>query len=496
MTWLDGPSQKGNNFFEQKYNQLPSPELHLNSGSGQDHPLNIYVLNGPDQQGGLQGLNLPGLKGNVGREGTFFPGSQEFDSASIAAELIQQGDVQDGLRILKAMQEDQGRHGKHHIQGHIREHHGHGRHGHAHHGHHCKIESGSLDLSQNDPLMPNQINPGGLEIPANRQGTPDGSSSEQLLKTPVPPLPMQDGIAPVVPKEEQSIASTSDQLPPQNDSSSAVATLDRSSPVRFVSSLADTMDSAGQLTPDVKKQFEEAIKAADSGSSPALPALQKQFETASQSLQKQMTPDVQKQLQDVDKQITDKFSSLNSEDQQQAKAVFDAYKRAGSSDDAQQYRDSLLQLAPDLSDLLDQRDKETAPMQNDIYKVNSLSQDITTEKNQSAVTRLIYAQVLSASGDDASAQTVLKDAAEKNNDPDLLPVLQRGLDSTTSGDSTVSSAGTDPGWAASATGGASDLPTTSTADGTASIANSDDTTNDAGSSKSLIDNILSFVHLK
>src|SRR5579883_490963 len=116
MTWLDGPSQKGNNFFEQKYNQLPSPELHLNSGSGQDHPLNIYVLNGPDQQGGLQGLNLPGLKGNVGREGTFFPGSQEFDSASIAAELIQQGDVQDGLRILKAMQEDQGRHGKHHIQ--------------------------------------------------------------------------------------------------------------------------------------------------------------------------------------------------------------------------------------------------------------------------------------------------------------------------------------------------------------------------------------------
>lgn len=196
------------------------------------------------------------------------------------------------------------------------------------------------------------------------------------------------------------------------------------SPLRVVMDLSRQLTSAG-LTPEMKQQFEAAIQQADSGQSPVLTQLKTEFDAQSQALTAAITPDISAKLQELNTQLGQQMSTMTPEQQSQVTALFAMLDAATSAEDKTQVRQSLLELAPGMTPILDQRDQITAPFEQQLFAVNALGQELNAEQNQAAVTRMIYAQTLVAAGDRAGAAAMIDQAIARNADPTLQPYLDQ-----------------------------------------------------------------------
>lgn len=198
------------------------------------------------------------------------------------------------------------------------------------------------------------------------------------------------------------------------------------SPFQAVVALGQQVRQAGQMTPELKQQFEAAIQQADSGQSPRLAGLQAEFSQKDQELNAALTQDVVTQISDINNQLMTGISQLPDQNQQaQGQALLSMLDSAVSAEDKAQIRGQLLQLLPNAGSLLDQRDQVTAPFQDKLFAISSLGQEIAAEQNQAVYTRVIYAQALAASGDATSASGIIDEALSKNTDQTMVGYLQQ-----------------------------------------------------------------------
>ncbi|MFN8657593.1 MAG: hypothetical protein U0105_14720 [Candidatus Obscuribacterales bacterium] len=198
------------------------------------------------------------------------------------------------------------------------------------------------------------------------------------------------------------------------------------SPFQAVVALGQQVREAGQMTPELKQQFEAAIQQADSGQSPRLAGLQAEFSQKDQELNAALTQDVVTQISDINNQLMTGISQLPDQNQQaQGQALLSMLDSAVSAEDKAQIRGQLLQLLPNAGSLLDQRDQVTAPFQDKLFAISSLGQEIAAEQNQAVYTRVIYAQALAASGDATSASGIIDEALSKNTDQTMVGYLQQ-----------------------------------------------------------------------
>jgi hypothetical protein len=198
------------------------------------------------------------------------------------------------------------------------------------------------------------------------------------------------------------------------------------SPFQAVVALGQQVRQAGQMTPELKQQFEAAIQQADSGQSPRLAGLQAEFSQKDQELNAALTQDVVTQISDINNQLMTGISQLPDQNQQaQGQALLSMLDSAVSAEDKAQIRGQLLQLLPNAGSLLDQRDQVTAPFQDKLFAISSLGQEIAAEQNQAVYTRVIYAQALAASGDTTSASGIIDEALSKNTDQTMVGYLQQ-----------------------------------------------------------------------
>jgi hypothetical protein len=198
------------------------------------------------------------------------------------------------------------------------------------------------------------------------------------------------------------------------------------SPFQAVVALGQQVRQTGQMTPELKQQFEAAIQQADSGQSPRLAGLQAEFSQKDQELNSALTQDVVTQISDINNQLMTGISQLPDQNQQaQGQALLSMLDSAVSAEDKAQIRGQLLQLLPNAGSLLDQRDQVTAPFQDKLFAISSLGQEIAAEQNQAVYTRVIYAQALASSGDTTTAGGIIDEALSKNTDQTMVGYLQQ-----------------------------------------------------------------------
>jgi hypothetical protein len=169
-----------------------------------------------------------------------------------------------------------------------------------------------------------------------------------------------------------------------------------------------------ELTPDLRKQFENAITKADSGDSPRLATLNKELEKTRQDAEKILTPERQKTLIETKEDMNARLNKANLSDEQ--KKVIDALlaKRDSSPKDKAAIDAVVNKIVPGLIKDIDKLESAMKPVIEAAAKIEQKNQEIETEKKQSSIARVVYAEVLYGSGDKAGARQQLRAAAVKD----------------------------------------------------------------------------------
>ncbi|MBX9722680.1 MAG: hypothetical protein K2X81_14875 [Candidatus Obscuribacterales bacterium] len=169
-----------------------------------------------------------------------------------------------------------------------------------------------------------------------------------------------------------------------------------------------------ELTPDLKKQFENAIAKADSGDSPRLATLNKELEKTRQDAEKILTPERQKTLIDTKEDMNSRLSKANlSAEQKQAIDALIA-KRESSPKDKAAIDAVVNKIVPGLLKDIDKLESAMKPVLEAATKIEQKNHEIELEQKQSSIARVVYAEVLYGSGDKAGARQQLRAAAVKD----------------------------------------------------------------------------------
>ncbi|HEY9868011.1 MAG TPA: hypothetical protein V6D08_02285 [Candidatus Obscuribacterales bacterium] len=193
--------------------------------------------------------------------------------------------------------------------------------------------------------------------------------------------------------------------------------LSKTTPAESAAKAFETFASTGKLTPELKKQFEDAIAGADKGPSPKIPALEKQVADLQKEFERVYPQATRDEVKKLDKEIEDSFKKLP-QDKQEEFAMLLQFRGLVSDADRQKIDERLKQIAPDIVDKINKIEQLQAPAAAVVEKLQEASEALALEKNQDSITRLLYGIALLQSGDRDGAKKQIADAATKN--PSLL----------------------------------------------------------------------------
>ncbi|MBS1955607.1 MAG: hypothetical protein JST89_15600 [Cyanobacteria bacterium SZAS-4] len=192
------------------------------------------------------------------------------------------------------------------------------------------------------------------------------------------------------------------------------------SPVESAQALFASVTGPKTMTPEVKQQFQLAIKNADTGVSPKLAFLQQQETLAANALKPLMAPDIAKVMVGFDQAVNNACQQMAPDKRQAAVQLYNAIDKAPNLAERQQVQTQLIQLNPALKDVLDKREQYLGPQNVQLLlNYNGFKNAVASEKNQVAITRFMFGLALSKNGDANEAKLQIAQALKLNRDPDL-----------------------------------------------------------------------------
>lgn len=267
------------------------------------------------------------------------------------------------------------------------------------------------------PLAPPQEQPQGPQgsRPTERvQGQP---GSDQQPKQPEPPKFASFDASGKSPLDQAKLASQ------QFDAAAKTAQAEGKTPA---------------LTPELEKQFKDAILASDTGYSPKLEKPLKDYAALTATLQNMLTPEIISKVETLDKEADAMLQKVTPDDKKtKAIDLYNGIDKATSEEQRQKAIADLQALVPELNPrlkaLIDERDAATGPQLRDtLMKHNALEGQLSSlkdEANHAAEARLLYAKALQAAGRGDEAKTVITEAFGKNGSPERDAELRKAAQS-------------------------------------------------------------------
>jgi hypothetical protein len=286
------------------------------------------------------------------------------------------------------------------------------------------IRPSATDLSQQPALNPGQT-------PSDRPATNQTPSQVPGLTRPQESQPGQK-----VQPETSQIENRADTT---RISPFVPSNREQPSPLQQSMGLFRMVTSPQSLTPELRKQFEAAIAAADQGQSPRVASLAQEINKTQAAINSQMTDQVLKQVGALDQQALAIVQKLPKEKQDQIISMYQQIDKAPSRREREIIEGRISALSPDLMPILGKRDQALGPqILERLYDLNQKNNDLSDERNQSALTRFTYGQALAKAGDLSNAQKYMADALARNNNPELAAAMKQAADQLTKpGDPTV-----------------------------------------------------------
>ncbi len=253
------------------------------------------------------------------------------------------------------------------------------------------------------PQAPPQEQPQGSRPTERVQGQP---GSDQQPKQPEPPKFASFDASGKSPLDQAKLASQ------QFDATVKAAQAEGKTPV---------------LTPELEKQFKDAILASDTGFSPKLEKPLKDYATLTATLQNMLTPEIISKVGTLDKEADGMLQKVTPEDKKlKAIDLYNGIDKAASEEQRQKAIADLQALVPELNPrlkaLIDERDAATGPQLRDtLMKHNAMESQLSSlkdEANHAAEARLLYAKALQAAGRGDEAKAVVTEAFGKNGSPE------------------------------------------------------------------------------
>src|SRR5262249_26159841 len=170
------------------------------------------------------------------------------------------------------------------------------------------------------------------------------------------------------------------------------AQVEKNTPVEKAGKAFEKFAQTRQLTPEMKKQFEDAIAEADKGPSAKTAGLEKQVGDLKQQLDKVFPKSAQDEVEKLDKEAQEAFQKLP-EDKQEKVAVLMQLREFLPADDRSKIDDQLKQVAPDILDKVQRVEKLTAPAVPILGQLQEAATSLEMEKHQDSMTRLLYGVV-------------------------------------------------------------------------------------------------------
>lgn len=170
-----------------------------------------------------------------------------------------------------------------------------------------------------------------------------------------------------------------------------------------------------ELTPAIKKKFEDAIVASDRPS-PKIPELKKQAEKLAADMEKALPKEKQEEVGKLMQGMNSKIegSQLSDEDKLSMAMMLQLRDAAASDEDIAAIDQELDQLVPGLGQDLSKIDAIMKPLAAIGERAEALMKEMKQEASQDTLTRVTYARVLHELGDDAGARKWVRDAAAKH----------------------------------------------------------------------------------
>ncbi len=191
------------------------------------------------------------------------------------------------------------------------------------------------------------------------------------------------------------------------------AQAEKSTPAQRASQAFEAFQQTGQLTPELKKQFEDAIAESDKGPSSKTAGLEKQFADLEKELERVFPKAKQEEVQKLNKEAEEAFGKLSEEKQQQVGMLLQL-RQVLPEESRKEIEDQLKQLAPDVMEKVIKIEQLQAPAIPIVEQLQEVGTALEMEKNHDSMTRLFYGVALLQSGDKDGAKKQITDAAIKN----------------------------------------------------------------------------------
>jgi hypothetical protein len=169
-----------------------------------------------------------------------------------------------------------------------------------------------------------------------------------------------------------------------------------------------------ELTPTIKKQFDDAIALSDTPS-PRLPELEKQAKQLASEMEKAFPKEKQEETGKLMEGINAKLEASHLSDQE--KTVMAMMMQARDKADPANKKEidaAINERVPGLAKDLDTVNELIKPLGAVEGKAKELVAEMKQEQQQDVLTRIAYAQVLHILGDDPQARKLIRDAAAKH----------------------------------------------------------------------------------
>lgn len=174
------------------------------------------------------------------------------------------------------------------------------------------------------------------------------------------------------------------------------------------------------MTLETRRNFETAIKNADTGVSPKLAFCQQQETRAANLLKPLMGPEIAKVMVGFDQEVSRASQNMQMDKKRIAMQLYESIDKAPNAEERRDVQIQLVKLNPALQEILTRREQYLGPANVQLLlNYNGWKNAVQTEKNQVAITRYMFALALSKNGDSNEAKLQMTEALKKNRDPQL-----------------------------------------------------------------------------
>jgi len=174
------------------------------------------------------------------------------------------------------------------------------------------------------------------------------------------------------------------------------------------------------MTVETRRNFETAIKNADSGVSPKLAFCQQQETRAANLLKPLMGPEIAKVMVGFDQEVSRASHNMQMDKKRIAMQLYESIDKAPNAEERRDVQNQLVKINPALQEILTRREQYLGPANVQLLlNYNGWKNAVQTEKNQVAITRYMFALALSKNGDSNEAKLQMSEALKKNRDPQL-----------------------------------------------------------------------------